>query len=120
MIENNNTINPATGEPVTEQAPAVDTTSTTEVSVLYTILIPNENRSYTFEVFIDPKVYDFGWRDAEIERIVTGTHHVTVCAPEYWDGTIDEKVNVTCDAEGRIVLHKERLTPDDKEDTNNG
>ncbi len=110
----------ATGEPVTEQAPTVDTPSTTEVSVIYTISIPNENRSYTFEVFIDPKVYDFGWRNAEIERIVTGTHHVTVCAPEYWDGTIDEKVNVTCDAEGRIVLHKERLTPDDKEDTNNG
>ena len=76
----------ATGEPVTEQAPTVDTPSTTEVSVIYTISIPNENRSYTFEVFIDPKVYDFGWRNAEIERIVTGTHHVTVCAPEYWDG----------------------------------
>lgn len=32
MIENNNTINPATGEPVTEQAPAVDTTSTTQAT----------------------------------------------------------------------------------------
>ena len=32
MIENNNTITPATGEPVTEQAPAVDTTSTTQAT----------------------------------------------------------------------------------------
>lgn len=109
-----------TGEPVTEQAPTVDTTSTTRESVIYTISIPNKNRSHTFKVSIDPKVYDFGWRDAEIERIVTGTHHVTVSSPEYWDGTIDEKVNVTCDAEGQIVLHVEKLASDDKEDIYNG
>ena len=114
----NKTTTAITGEPVTEQAPAVDTPSTTRESVIYTISIPNKNRSHTFKVSIDPKVYDFGWRDAEIERIVTGTYHVTVSSPECWDGTIYEEVNVTCDIEGQIVLHVEKLI--DKEDLNNG
>lgn len=108
----------STGEPVTEQAPAVDTTSTTRESVIYTISIPNKNRSHTFKVSIDPKVYDFGWRDAEIERIVTGTHHVTVNSPEYWDEPINESIHVTCDDKGEIVLHNEKLTSDEEDITN--
>lgn len=137
-------ITATTGEPVTEQAPAVDTPSTPgtgtpditsifdggeiqvqdadmadyEEPVIYQIL--TSEGVYTFRVFIDPKVYHFDWRNAEIERIVTGTHHVTVSSPEYWNGTIDKKVNVTCDTEGQIVLHIQKLASDDKEDIYNG
>lgn len=147
-MDNQTVINP-TGEPVTEQAPTMDTPSTStpsastpstsdtttfdggeiqgrdidmaeyEESVIYQILIPNEYGVYRFEVFIDPKVYHFGWRDAEIERIVTGTHHVTVSSPRYCDVPIDENVYVTCDNEGEIVLHVEKLTSDNEEDIYN-
>ena len=131
-----------TGEPVTEQAPTVDTPSTPGTStpdiasifdggeiqvqdadmadyeepVIYQIL--TSEGVYTFRVFIDPKVYHSDWRWAEIERIVTGTHHVSVFSSRGCDVPIDEDVYVTCDDEGEIVLHNEKLTSDEEDITN--
>lgn len=137
-----------TKEPVTEQASTVDTPSTStpsastpstsdtttfdggeiqgcdidmadyEEPVIYQIL--TSEGVYTFRVFIDRKVYHFEWRWAEIERIVTGTHHVMVISPRWCDVPIDEDVYVTCDNEGEIVLYVEKLTSDDEEDIYNG
>ena len=87
-----------------------------EEPVIYQIL--TSEGVYTFRVFIDPKVYHFDWRWAEIERIVTGTHHVSVFSSRGCDVPIDEDVYVTCDDEGEIVLHNEKLTSDEEDITN--
>ena len=39
-----------------------------------------------------------------LEIMVTGTNHVLVCAPEYYDGAIDEEVTIALDASGDLKI----------------
>ena len=98
VLDNENITSAAdiTGEPVTNQAPTED--------LVYTIGIPNQGRDFTSLVHIDEAVLEH-FRYAEIERMVTGTNHVTVCAPEHFTGTIDEEVFVTLDDNGEVVIY---------------
>ena len=70
---------------------------------IYTVGIPNTGKSYTYSVYIDKAVIESGYRYAEIERMVTGTNHVTVCDPEHYD-LIDEEVFVSLDDNGDIII----------------
>ena len=72
-------------------------------NVIYVVGIPNAGRDYTYSVQIDEAVLEL-YRYAEIERMVTGTNHVTVCALEYYDGPVDEKVTITLDASGDLKI----------------
>lgn len=45
------------------------------------------------------------WRYQEIEIAVTGSNHVTVIDPEYYDGVITEEVTVTLDDDGHLVIY---------------
>lgn len=96
MVKKNNT----TGEPVTAQAPA--TTAATEDVVYYVLGEGGRDREYL--VHIDLSVLE-RYRDAEIERTVTGTHHVSAILPERYDGEITTEVTVTLDNSGKISVY---------------
>ena len=78
--------------------------------LIYTVGIPNASKDYTYSVTIDKAVIEAGHRYAEIERIVTGTNHVTVCAPEYYNGPVDEAIVITLNAYGEVVV-TDKLLP---------
>lgn len=57
-------------------------------------------------VHIDPAIFEgTSWTYQKIEIAVTGTHHVTVIAPEHYDGEITAEVTVTVDGDGNIEIH---------------
>lgn len=72
-------------------------------TLIYTIGIPNADRSYTYLVHIDNEVLK-EYTYQRLEVIITGTNHVTVCAPEHYDGTIDEEVSVTLDEINNLLI----------------
>lgn len=47
------------------------------------------------------------WKNTPYQRLeimVTGTNHVLVCTPEYYDGAIDEEVTITLHASGDLKI----------------
>ena len=72
---------------------------------IYIIGIHNAGRDYTYAVTIEESVLKH-YRYAEIELMVTGTNHVTVCTPEHYYGSIDEAVLVTLNADGTDITLK--------------
>ena len=57
-------------------------------------------------VHIAPAVFEgTSWTYQNIEAAVTGTHHVTVIDPAYYDGEITAEVTVTLDGDGNLVIY---------------
>lgn len=79
-----------------------NTTSTTEDVVCYVLGESGLDEAYL--VHIDTSALTH-YRYAEIERAVTGTHHVTVIAPEHYGGEITVEVTVTVDGDGNIEIY---------------
>ena len=79
-----------------------DELSTTE-ELIYIVGIPNTGRDYTYAVTIEKNVLE-SYRYAEIERIVTGTTHVTVCDPQHYIGPVDENVYISVNPNGKIII----------------
>lgn len=75
---------------------------------VYTVGIPNTGRDYHYAVEIETNVLK-RYRYAEIERMVTGTNHVTVCYEYYFNGTVDESVVVSLDDNGDIVISSTKI-----------
>ena len=72
-------------------------------NLVYEIGIPNAGRSYAYLVHIDSEVLE-EYTYQRLEIMVTGTNHILVCAPEYYDGAIDEEVTITLDASGDLKI----------------
>ena len=76
--------------------------SETEDVIYYVLRDGGKDDAYL--VHIDLSILE-RYRYAEIERAVTGTQHVTVIAPEHYDGEITDEVTVTVDGDGNIEIY---------------
>lgn len=66
-------------------------------------VLRDKGKDDVYLVHIDPAVFEgTPWTNQKVEIAVTGTNHVTVIAPENYEGTITTEVTVTLDEDGNI------------------
>lgn len=88
------------GAPATIASPVPDT----EDMIYYVLGECGKDKAYL--VHIDPSIFSgTSWTFQKIESAVTGTNHVTVIAPEHYDGAINGEVTVSLDADGNLSIH---------------
>ena len=76
----------------------------TEDMIYYVLGECGKDKAYL--VHVDPSIFSgTSWTFQKIESAVTGTNHVTVIAPEHYDGAINGEVTVSLDADGNLSIH---------------
>lgn len=88
---------------------------TTEDVIYHVLGVNGKDKAYL--VHIDPDVFaGTDWTYQRIEIAVTGTNHVTVTAPEHYDGEITDEVVVSLDADRQLCIAGIPVTPDAQTD----
>lgn len=84
---------------------------TTEDVIYHVLGVNGKDKAYL--VHINPDIFaGTDWTYQRIEIAVTGTNHVTVTAPEHYDGEITDEVVVGLDADGQLCIAGIPVTPD--------